>query len=63
MNDSDFTDEEFFNQAQQTQRRFAWLGFAFFVFIILLVSTIIYFFLAAAGVLPPVDVIPFVPYV
>lgn len=66
MND-DFHDDEFFEGFEQTARRWAVLnailGFTFFVLVFLLIATTIYFFLAAAGVVPEMNVVPFIPYV
>lgn len=62
-NDVNLHDDDFFDDVKETQQRFAFFGFAFLVFLILLISAIIYFFLAAGGLLPPLDFIPFVPYV
>lgn len=62
MNDNPF-DDDFMNRAQKTQRRMAVIGLFYSVFLFLLFCTTVYFFLAAAGVVPQHDVIPYVPYV
>jgi hypothetical protein len=65
MNDSLHDDD--FQSFQKTAGRWmilnAILGFAFFAVGFLLVVVTIYFFLAAAGVVPPMDLVPWVPYV
>lgn len=64
---NDLHDDEFFDDFAQTARRWvilqAVLGFLFFISAVSFVGAIIYFFLAAAGVVPPLDLIPVVPYV
>lgn len=59
--------EDHFQKFESTARRWvvlnAVLGFAFLGISFFVVVLTIYFFLAAAGVVPPMDVVPFVPYV
>jgi hypothetical protein len=63
-------DDDFAQTQQSFFRRFILgslvailLNILFGVLSLLVFCTIIYFFLAAAGIVPPADVIPFVPYV
>jgi hypothetical protein len=63
-------DDEFAQTQQSFFRRFILGGLVailfnifFGVLTILFFCAIIYFFLAAAGIVPPADVIPYVPYV
>lgn len=62
-NEPNLLEDDFAEQAAQTQRRMAILGFVMFLILFVLSAVTLYFFLAAAGVVPPVDVVPVVPYV
>lgn len=70
MRDEVTFDEEFGMNQDSFFRRFILgsivailLNLTLGVLTILFFCAIIYFFLAAAGIVPPADVIPFVPYV
>lgn len=63
MKNDDLFDDDFHSDVQRQQKYFAVFGLLISLGGFFLVVFTLYFFLAAAGVVPPMDVIPFVPYI
>jgi predicted lysophospholipase L1 biosynthesis ABC-type transport system permease subunit len=63
MNNNDLLDDDFHEQMQREQRYAAFVGLSFLILSFFTVVFTVYFFLSAAGVVPPMDLIPWIPYI
>jgi hypothetical protein len=63
MKNDDPFDGHFHSDVQRLQKYFAVIGLLISLGGFFLVVFTLYFFLAAAGVVPPMDVVPVIPYI
>lgn len=63
MKNNELFDDDFEEQMRREQPYAAFIGLSFTILAFVTVVFTIYFFLAAAGVVPPMDLIPWIPYI
>lgn len=66
MESDSFSDDEFddfHNDVMKMQKYYAIFGFLILLGGFLLLVSTVYFFLAAAGIVPALDLVPFIPYI